>query len=455
MVLPSRLLVVDDEPALRATLASHLTDLGHDVLAVESATAALNRIAAFDPDIVLTDVRMPGMDGFELLAHLRERRPNTDVVIFTGHGDVEGAIEAIKRGASDYLVKPLDLDETDEVIRRCLDKRRWSGAPDDAFRATEGSSSAHELVGEHPSMMQVYKTIGAVANTNTTVLIRGETGTGKELVARAVHRASDRSSAPFVAVNCAAVPQDLLESELFGHVRGAFTGASADRRGKFEAAGKGTLFLDEIGDTSLPFQAKLLRVLQEKTYYPVGSDQPRRTEARIITATHRPLEKMVEQGTFRADLLYRLQVIEIPVAPLREHRRDIPKLVKHFLFHAAAEKGVTPPVIPPAVMEELASRPWPGNVRELKNVVTRAVVLSHGPALSLQDVGGSPEGSGPGAVPPAEPVTLAEVRASVERRHVQRVLQDTEGNKSEAARVLGVSRPTLNRIIRDHELLVP
>ncbi|MDX1646585.1 MAG: sigma-54 dependent transcriptional regulator [Longimicrobiales bacterium] len=456
MVRPSRLLVVDDEPALRSTLRSHLSDLGHQVLAVESGTAALNRIGAFDPDIVLTDVRMPGIDGFELLDHVKELRPCTDVVIFTGHGDVEGAIEAIKRGASDYLVKPLDLDETDEIIRRCLQKRQSSVESEASEPRPVTVDPAHGLVGEHPSMMHVYKTIGAVANTEATVLIRGETGTGKELVARAIHRASDRASAPFVAVNCAAVPEDLLESELFGHVRGAFTGASMDRRGKFETAGNGTLFLDEIGDTTLPFQAKLLRVLQEKEFYPVGSDQPRRTQARFLTATHRPLEEMVERGSFRADLLYRLQVIEIPVAPLRERRGDIPKLARHFLFQAASEAGVTPPVIPPAVMEELAARPWPGNVRELRNVMTRAVVLSRGPSLTVDDVGGST--SDPGEEDDASPeqlLTLAAVRAAVERRHVQQILRDTDGNKSQAARVLGVSRPTLNRIIRDHDLVVP
>ena len=450
----SRILVVDDEPALRNTLATHLSDLRYEVLAVESGTAALNRLGSFEPDIVLTDVRMPGIDGFELLAQVKKLKPSTDVVIFTGHGDVGGAIEAIKHGASDYLVKPLDLDEAEGVIRRCLKKRlSVPTAPGDEQQALD---PAHGLVGEHASMMDVYKRIGAVANTDATVLIRGETGTGKELVARAIHRSSDRGEGPFVAVNCAAVPDDLLESELFGHVKGAFTGATMDRRGKFETAAAGTLFLDEIGDTSMAFQAKLLRVLQEKEFYPVGSDHPRRTEARFLTATHRPLEAMVEEGAFRADLLYRLQVIEIPVAPLRERREDIPKLVRHFLFQAAADAGITPPAIPSAVMDDLVSRPWPGNVRELRNVITRAVILSRGSSLALADVGGAAPDSGreSTASSPPEAMTLADVRASVESRHVQRVLRSTQGNKSQAARVLGVSRPTLNRIIRDHDLVV-
>jgi two-component system response regulator GlrR len=453
-VRPPRLIVIDDEPALRRTLESHLVELGYEVLAVESATAALNLIAEFEPDMVLTDVQLPGMDGFELLAYLKEHQPELDVVIFTGHGDVQGAIEAMKRGAYDYLVKPLDLDETESMIEQCLLKRRYHAVAPDS--AGVNLDPAHGLIGKHPSMMRVCKAIGSVAMTDATVLIRGETGTGKELVARAIHRASARTAHPFIAVNCAAVPEDLLESELFGHVKGSFTGATIDRRGKFETTGLGTLFLDEIGDTTLAFQAKLLRVLQEREFYPVGSDHPRRTEARILTATHRPLREMVEKGTFRADLFYRLQVIEISVAPLRERRSDIPLLVKHLLFQAAADAGVTPPVVPPDVMEELVWRSWPGNVRELKNVITRAVVLSRGPALTLQDIGGSEA-----AVQAREPrengeaLTLAEIRSSAERRHVQRILHDAAGNKSQAARVLGVSRPTLNRLIRDHELVVP
>ena len=452
----SRLIVVDDEPALRNTLTAHLTELGHDVLGVESGTAALNKIGEFRPDLVLTDVRMPGMDGFELMGHIQRRLPSVDVVIFTGHGDVEGAIDAIKLGASDYLVKPLDLDETDEIIHRCLRKRQASEDAGEVEPPTQHAPPSRRLVGQHPSMVNVYKAIGAVAETDTTVLIRGETGTGKELVARAIHDASDRSDQPFIAVNCAAVPHDLLESELFGHIKGSFTGASMDRRGKFETAGQGTLFLDEIGDTSLAFQAKLLRVLQEREFYPVGSDHPRQTRARFLTATHRPLQEMVKEGTFRADLYYRLQVIEIPVVPLRERRSDIPLLAKHLLLQAAADAGKSPPLIPAEVMEELVFRPWPGNVRELRNVITRAVVLSHGPALTLEDVGGSSQASlGEEGDPPPEALTLDALRASLEREHVQKILHDTNGNKSQAARVLGVSRPTLNRIIRDHELTVP
>ena len=456
-MMPARIMVVDDEDGLRETLADHLGDLGYEVSAHDSATAALSRIEDFDPDLVLTDVQMPGMSGLELLSHLRSVRTDTDVVIFTGHADVEGAIRSMKSGASDYLIKPLDLDEMEGVIQRCLAKRRSLDGVESTGRAEE-LDPAHGLVGRHPAMVRVYKAIGAVAATDAAVLVRGETGTGKELVARAIHNASPHADGPFVGVNCAAVPAELLESELFGHVRGAFTGATGDRKGKFEVAAGGTLFLDEIGDTSLAFQAKLLRVLQEREFYPVGGDVPRRTNARIVAATHRPLQSMVEDGSFRKDLFFRIQVIEIPVPPLRERRSDVPLLVRYLLARAAAGAGVTPPVVPPEVMDHLAGRDWPGNVRELENVITRAVVLNRGPALTLQDIGADPEDAGTGgrggSGAPSDR-SLSEVRSSVEREHVQKVLLDASGNKSEAARVLGISRPTLNRIIRDHHLIVP
>jgi DNA-binding NtrC family response regulator len=306
-------------------------------------------------------------------------------------------------------------------------------------------------------MMELYKTVGTLASSRAAVLIRGETGTGKELVARAIHENSAHASQPFVPVNCAAVPDSLLESELFGHVKGAFTGASADRLGRFELAGEGTIFLDEIGDTSLAFQAKLLRVLQEREFYRLGGEELRRTRARVIAATHQPLEELVRQGDFREDLYFRLKVIEIAVPPLRERRSDIPLLVSHLLAKAGDELGRPVPVVPPAVMAELVSREWPGNVRELENVLTRAVALCRGPALALRDV------EGPAVEPLAEQV-LSEDGAldedasggsleSMERRYVQRVLMKTGGNKSATARILDISRPRLDRMIDRHRLV--
>ncbi len=458
-------MLVDDDENLCLSLGPHLTDLGHDVVIAESAEKALDQFSDFGPDIVFTDVQMPGMDGFQLLARLHKARPDVDIVIITGYGGVQGAIDAIRDGASDYLLKPLDLDEIEGVIERCLADRRTRGSVEEGREEGEPFAPGG-LVGRHPTMLAVYKTIGAVSGTRAAVLLRGETGTGKELIAKTIHENSQEAGQPFIAVNCAAVPETLLESTLFGHVRGAFTGASSDRRGPFELAGKGTIFLDEIGDTSLALQAKLLRVLEEREFYPVGSEHPRRTEARVITATNRDLEGMVQEGEFREDLFFRLRVIEIPVPPLRERRSDVPLLVRHILAKAAAELGRQIPNVSREVMANLLARDWPGNVRELENVLTRAMVMSRGTTLAVHDLDGDHWGASPdrglGAELAPEPVAKGhpdgedgDSLAAVERRHVQRVLNMTRGNKSAAARILEVSRPTLNRMIRDYDIIVP
>jgi len=438
-------------------LSSYFEGLGYEVMVTESATAALNRISEFRPDLVLSDVQMPGMSGLELLGHLRERSPTTDVIIFTGHADVGGAIKAMQSGATDYLVKPLDLDETRSVVQRCLAKRRHAAAmtsePEPAAVDT-----AHGLVGQHVSMIEVYKKVGAVSDFDSPVLVRGETGSGKELVAKAIHNASKRANGPFIGVNCAAIPTELLESELFGHTKGAFTGAVTERRGKFDVAAGGTLFLDEIGDTSLAFQAKLLRVLQEQEFYAVGDDEARKTDVRVVTATHRSLEEMVEEGTFRQDLLFRLNVVEIRVPPLRERRSDIPLLVRHLIARAAKRAGIKAPVVPQEVMHELTYRKWSGNVRELENVITRALVVCRGPALTLEDVGvveARSEGDAPAEHQTPASLSLSDIRSQAERRHVRQVLEGTGGNKTQAARLLDISRPTLNRIIEDYQLALP
>ncbi|MFC1661542.1 sigma-54-dependent transcriptional regulator [Gemmatimonadota bacterium] len=457
---PFRLIVVDDDEEIRRSLIPHLTELGYEVLGLDSAESTLNQVEGFGPDLILTDVQMSGMNGFELLARLRELRPDIDVVIFTGYADVQGAIDAIKDGAYDYLLKPLDLDEIEAVIERCVGDRRTKGSAEPLREPPTDPPGG--LVGRHPSMIEVYKTIGAVAASRAAVLIQGETGTGKELIARTIHGNSPESSSPFIAVNCAAVPESLLESELFGHVRGAFTGASADRRGPFELAGSGTIFLDEIGDTSLSLQSKLLRVLEEREFYPVGSESIRRTEARIIAATNRPLEGMVQSGAFREDLYFRLRVIELRVPSLRERRSDIHLLVRHHLSKAAAEINRPVPAVPPEVMAELASRDWPGNVRELENVLTRAVVMCRGGALSKHDISEDPLDVERTTREPPGGTWRSEERegsgdslASVERKHVQEILLRTGGNKSAAARILNISRPTLNRMIKEYELYLP
>lgn len=462
---PVRVMLVDDDEHLRMSLGPHLKDVGHDVLLADSAEQALNQISQFNPDIVFTDVQMPGMDGFQLLARLVESCPDVDVVIITGYGGVQGAIDAIKDGASDYLLKPLDLEEIEGVIERCTTDR-LGRQPDEMGGGEDMAIAPGGLVGRHPSMLGVYKTIGAVSATRAAVLIRGETGTGKELIARIIHENSPDQTEPFIAINCAAVPETLLESSLFGHVQGAFTGASSNRRGPFELAGRGTVFLDEIGDTGLALQAKLLRVLEEREFYPVGSEHPKRTEARVIAATNQNLEKLTEEGGFREDLFFRLRVVEIPVPPLRDRRSDIPLLIRHILSKTAVELGRQMPKVSTEVVNALMTRDWPGNVRELENALIRALVMSRGPTLGLHDLEGEHWGHGPdqsqveklaqpGVGSTGSEPGVEDSLAAVEKRHVERVLHMTKGNKSAASRILEVSRPTLNRMIKDYRIILP
>jgi len=454
-----RVLLVEDDESHRKTLDRHMSASGYTVTSVESAEAALNCISEFHPGIVVTDVQMDGMSGFELLRRLRESVPDVDVIVITGYAGVQGAIDAMRDGAYDYLVKPLDLDQLDDVLTRCEADRHAKQAggsnpetPEGPFLGTGG------LVGRHPAMMEVYKTVGTVAATRAAVLIQGETGTGKELIACTIHDNSAHAEEPFVAVNCAAVPENLLESELFGHVKGAFTGATSDRMGRFELAGRGTIFLDEIGDTTLSFQSKLLRVLQEREFYPVGGEELRKTRARVIAATHRPLKELVRSGDFREDLYFRLQVIEILVPPLRERRSDIPPLVRHMLAKSASELEQPVPTVPPDVMAELLSRTWAGNVRELENTLTRALVRCRGNALTLRDIGGRVGEEADMVLEALDDRDLDDEAEelsldAMERRYVQQVLLRTGGNKSAAARILDISRPRLDRMIDRHRLV--
>jgi DNA-binding NtrC family response regulator len=443
--MSARILVVDDDASIRETFAHHLAGSGYQVTVASSAAAAFSALAT-EPALMITDVRMPGLSGLELLERVKQSVPDLDVIVITAHEDMTTAIAAMKAGAYDYLVKPLDLDHVDLVVSRCLrDRALRARARELAAEAAE-PFALKRLVGRHPAMIATYKLIGQVANTAAPVLIRGETGTGKELIARAIHFNSQLAQEPFIGLNCTAVAETLLESELFGHVRGAFTGAVAERRGRFELAGKGTLFLDEIGDTSPAFQAKLLRVLQEREFYPVGSERPRRTEARVITATNRDIEALVREGHFREDLYYRLRVVEIRVPPLRERQEDIPLLVQHFVDRVAREMHLGPVAVLPVAMQLLAAYEWPGNVRELENTLTRALVLARGGAIGPEhlalDAGRAPEQNGP------EDDSLE----AAERAQVHRVLAKVRGNKRQACRLLGISRPTLDRLIEKYAL---
>jgi DNA-binding NtrC family response regulator len=436
-----RVLLVDDDEDVRTSLAEALGEDDYAVETAVSAEEALSLLGRRAPDVVLSDVRMPGVDGLELLRLVRERAPQADVILMTAYDDMPTVVRAMREGAVEFLVKPLDLHELRHLLKRVIADRRTR----QARPAVPSPALPGQLVGRDARMIEVYKAIGLAAATRATVLVRGESGTGKELVARAIHTSSASTAEPFVAVNCAALPGALLESELFGHVRGAFTGAVASRRGAFALAGHGTIFLDEIGDTTLEFQSKLLRVLQDREFRPVGAEQAERAEARVIAATHRDLEVFVSQRAFREDLYYRLHVVEIVLPPLRERRRDIPLLAAHLVAGAAAALEVQEPVLSPDALDRLVRHPWPGNVRELENCLTRAVVQASGSVIRPEHLALG----APAAIPTPTPLRSLD---EVERDHVARVLEAVGGHKGRAAEVLGISRPRLNRLLAKYRL---
>ncbi len=437
-------LVVDDDATIRDSLSEALADGATEVRTAEDAERALAVIDERLPDVVLSDVRMPGLDGLALLKLLRERAPAVDVILMTAYDDMPTVVAAMREGACDFLVKPLDLHDLRRVLAKVFEDRRTR---ERVRRAAEEMASAYklnELVGHDPRMIEIYKLVGQLAANRASVLIRGETGTGKEVIARAIHFNSADAAEPFIPVNCTAFAPTLLESELFGHVKGAFTGAIADHRGRFALAGRGTIFLDEVGDTSIEFQSKLLRVLEDHEYYPVGGEKPERSEARVIAATHRDLEAMIAEHSFREDLYYRLRVVEVTVPPLRERLDDLPVLAEHLVRRASRTLHHEPPIIAREAMDALMRHRWPGNVRELENCLTRAVVLATGDVIR-------PEHLAIGAVPAESPAQLARLD-ELERDHVARVLAATDGHKARAAEILGVSRPRLNRLIVKHGL---
>ena len=450
--MTKRVLVVDDDAAIRETFERNLKRWGYDVAVAASAEEALATMQRVDPAVVISDVRMPGMDGLELLKTLRDRMPEVDVVVITAFEEMRTAVDAMKAGAFDYLVKPLDLDHIELVLQRCFAhrslRRRVRQFAEDAGEAY----TLDRIAGRDARMIDIYKVIGQISRTHAPVLVRGETGTGKELIARAIHFNSADSDEPFVAVNCTAIPEPLLESELFGHRKGAFTGATSDRRGRFALAGRGTIFLDEIGDTSAAFQAKLLRVLQDQEFTPVGAERSEQTEARVVAATHRDLESLMRSGMFREDLYFRLRVVEIKVPALRERRGDIPLLIDYLVKKLARSLHQPVRAVTPAALRRLSEYDWPGNVRELENTLTRALVLAHGGVIDTEDLslseathaGDPPVARPPVARPPGDSLREAE------GDHVQRVLAKADGNKRKAARLLGISRARLDRLIAKH-----
>ncbi|MGE0161394.1 MAG: sigma-54-dependent transcriptional regulator [Gemmatimonadales bacterium] len=423
-----RILVVDDDVDGLEVLKTRLAHAGYDVDVAESAEKALAKVKAFDPGLIVTDVRMPGMSGLDLLERVRASMEGVEVVVMTAHDDMQTAVSAMKAGAFDFLVKPVDPKAVLGLADRCFRERALAvdaGAEPDVDAIPRG-----RLVGRDPRMVDIYKTIGVLAGNRATVFIRGETGTGKEVIARAIHDHSEASGEPFIAVNCSALTDTLLESELFGHVKGAFTGATNSRKGYFELAGQGTIFLDEIGDTSPEFQTKLLRVLQERRFYPVGGESPRTTEARVIGATHQPVERLIEEGRFREDLYFRLKVVEIDVPPLRERRGDIEIVALALLGRIREETGRDVRRISDDAMARLVAYDWPGNVRELHNALMRAAIVARGTVIGadhlILDDGHGP--SGPDDL-------LLETAV---RRHVRLVLDRAGGDQEAAAKLLGI-----------------
>src|SRR5579864_9000323 len=442
------ILVVDDEPGVRSALSGVLSDEGYSVEAVPRGEACLDRVTRDGVDLVLLDVWLPGIDGLETLKRLRERQVDAEIVLISGHGNIESAVRAIKMGAFDFVEKPLSLEKTVLVVRNALHQRRLE-QENRALRAKV--DRAHTMVGESYAMRQLREQVAMAAPTNGRVLIYGENGTGKELVARTIHQLSRRRNSVFVEVNCAAIPEELIESELFGHVRGAFTGAVADRRGKFEAADGGTIFLDEIGDMSVKTQAKVLRVLQEQTLEAVGGTARIKVDARVIAATNKDLQTEIRAGHFREDLYFRLNVIPIFVPPLRDRREDIPLLAEHFMGELAREYGRRVKSFDEAAMSAIQRYAWPGNVRELRNVIERLMIMVPGESISAGDLaflaqrdGTSPDlaGSAPSHM------TLHQARDRFERDLILRTLGEQQGNMSRTAEALGVERSNLYRKMR-------
>jgi two-component system nitrogen regulation response regulator NtrX len=448
--MPS-ILIVDDEPGVRTALSGVLRDEGYDVDAAESGEACLERLARQAYDVVVLDIWLPGMDGLATLSRMRERQIDAQVVIISGHGNVESAVRAIKMGAFDFVEKPLSLEKTVLVVRNALRQRNLE-AENLALRAKVDAQ--HQMIGESYAMAKLREQVAMAAPTNGRVLIIGENGTGKELVARNIHGMSRRRSAPFVEVNCAAIPEDLIESELFGHVRGAFTGAVADRRGKFEAAHGGTIFLDEIGDMSLKTQAKVLRVLQEQVMEPVGGSTRIRVDARVLAATNKDLPTEIRAGRFREDLYFRLNVVPIFVPPLRERTEDIALLADHFMAMLAREYGRRAKIFDADAAAVLQRYPWPGNVRELRNLVERLMIMVPSDRVSSRDLSFLEHGivaTPQLVVPPSSSSSIAplhDARDEFEKQYILRALASQQGNMSRTAEVLGVERSNLYRKMR-------
>jgi two-component system nitrogen regulation response regulator GlnG len=458
--------IVDDDRSIRWVLQKALESVGITVVAFETADAVLAKLsnkADGEPDVLVSDIRMPGIDGLALLANIKDEYPELPVIIMTAYSDLDSAVSVYEGGAFEYLPKPFDVDEAVELVQRAIAHRRENNEP------AEELSFGTNIIGEAPAMQEVFRAIGRLARSNITVLINGESGTGKELVAQALHRHSPRSEAPFIALNMAAIPKELLESELFGHEKGAFTGAHVQRKGRFEQANGGTLFLDEIGDMPIELQTRLLRVLSDGEFFRVGGHSSVKVDVRIIAATHQNLEKLVERGDFREDLFHRLNVIRIHIPSLRERREDVPALVAYFLSRAAKELDMSVKAVAPEVDEYLSRLPWPGNVRQLENVCRWLTVMSPGQVVQMDDlpvelsVDKSDEGEqfvgsdwqqlfrqwASDKALTGQEGALSEVIPMIEHILMDVALEKTAGKRQEAAKLLGWGRNTLTRKLKE------
>ena len=444
-------LVVDDEPEMRALVRDVLQERGYQVTLAENGREALKRLAEGDYGVVLSDLRMRGMEGIELLTEIKQGYPDTNVILMTAFGSVETAVEAMKEGAYDYLVKPVRTDDLIRVTERAVREAALRREVNRLRREVHKEYSFHQILGKSKAMQEVFDLIRRVADSPTNVLITGESGTGKELVAKAIHYNSERRDAPFVPVNCAAIPDTLLESELFGHMKGAFTDARADKRGLFEEAQKGTLLLDEISELPLLLQAKLLRVIQEREVRRVGSTRAVPVDVRIMAATNVLLAEEVKAKRFREDLFYRLNVIEIRMPPLRDRREDIPLLVEAFLRKCAAASHKEVRGMTESALALLIDYPWPGNVRELENVIERAVTLARGEKIVLQDLPPNVQGARGERKVIDEGADRILPLQEIEREYILRILEKTGGNKYQAAQMLGIDRKTLYRKLAEIE----
>ena len=446
-----RTLIAEDDNVQREIIADILLKAGHDVREATSGAEAVDALRADAFDLLLTDMRMPGMDGLELLRQAKRLRPDIEVVVMTAYATVETAVSAMKEGAIDYLAKPFDKDELLIVVAKAVERGELRVQNRQLRELVTESISLGNIVGESLAMQRVFDIIRRAVPVSSTVLIQGESGTGKELVARHLHFAGPRAKKPFVVVNCAAIPDTLVESELFGHEKGAFTGADASRPGKFETANEGTLFLDEIGDMHLESQAKLLRVLQDGVVQRVGSTQTRKVDVRAVVATNRNLAKRVEEGAFRQDLYYRLDVLRVDLPPLRERSQDLPLLVSHFREKLSKRIGKAAPAVGPEVIELMRRYRWPGNVRELENTLEQIFILTDGPSVRPEDL---PEKlkertAEPGAFGlPAGGIILEDV----EQDFIRQALERSGGRIKEAAELLGLTYKTLQYRLKKHDI---